>query len=146
MNVVVYTDGGSDPNPGIGGWAAVLQYGEHEKVLTGNDPQTTNNRMELQAAIAALEALKRPSQIEFHTDSEYLRQGITQWIDNWAKNNWVHKKTGKPVSNADLWQTLWPLVKRHDITWHWVKGHAGHADNERADALANQGVAQVLAN
>lgn len=136
MNVVVYTDGGSDPNPGIGGWAAVLQYGEHEKVLTGNDPQTTNNRMELQAAIAALEALKRPSQIEFHTDSEYLRQGITQWIDNWAKNNWVHKKTGKPVSNADLWQILWPLVKRHDITWHWVKGHAGNDLNERVDQLA----------
>lgn len=136
MNVVVYTDGGSDPNPGIGGWAAVLQYGEHEKVLTGNDPHTTNNRMELQAAIAALEALKRPSQIEFHTDSEYLRQGITQWIDNWANNNWVHKKTGKPVPNADLWQTLWPLVKRHDITWHWVKGHAGNDLNERVDQLA----------
>ncbi len=138
MNVVVYTDGGSDPNPGIGGWAAVLQYGEHEKVLTGNDPQTTNNRMELQAAIAALEALKRPSQIEFHTDSEYQRQGITQWIDAWAKNNWVHKKTGKPVSNADLWQTLWPLVKRHDITWHWVKGHAGNDLNERVDQLARE--------
>lgn len=137
MQVVIYTDGGADPNPGIGGWAAVLQYGPHEKVLTGNDPDTTNNRMELQAAIAALAALKRPSQVEFHTDSEYLRQGITQWIDRWAANNWVHKG-GRPVSNADLWQTLWPLVKRHEIDWHWVKGHAGHEMNERVDQLARE--------
>jgi ribonuclease HI len=137
MKVTVYTDGGADPNPGIGGWAAVLQYGEHEKVLTGADPHTTNNRMELQAAIAALEALTRPSTVEFHTDSEYLRQGITQWIDKWAKNNWV-LKGGKPVLNADLWQALWPLVKRHDIEWHWVKGHAGHPMNERVDQLARE--------
>ncbi|MBK8984891.1 MAG: ribonuclease HI [Chloroflexi bacterium] len=145
MNVVVYTDGGADPNPGIGGWAAVLQYGEREKVLTGNDPHTTNNRMELQAAIAALGALTRPSTVEFHTDSEYLRQGITQWIDKWSKNNWV-LKGGKPVLNADLWQVLWPLVKRHDIEWHWVKGHAGHPMNERADQLAREARLRITPN
>jgi len=142
MKVLIYTDGGADPNPGIGGWAAILQYGDHEKVLTGHDPDTTNNRMELQAAIAALGALKRPSQIEFHTDSEYLRQGITQWIEKWAKNNWMHKG-GRPVSNADLWQTLWPLVKRHEIDWHWVKGHAGHELNERVDQLAREARLQI---
>ncbi len=137
MHITIYTDGGADPNPGIGGWAALLQYGEHEKVLTGNDPETTNNRMELQAAIAALQAIKRPSTIEFHTDSEYLRQGITEWIEKWAANNW-QLKGGRPVQNADLWQTLWPLVKRHEIAWHWVKGHAGDAGNERVDQLARQ--------
>lgn len=132
MNVVIYSDGGSDPNPGIGGWAAVLKYGQHEKVLTGNDPDTTNNRMELQAAIAALEALKRPFSIQFHTDSQYLRQGITQYIDKWAAKNWEN------VANADLWQTLWPLVKKHEIEWHWVKAHAGNPMNERVDQLARQ--------
>jgi ribonuclease HI len=137
MQVTIYTDGGSDPNPGIGGWAAILRYGGHEKVLTGSEPVATNNRMELQAAISALAALKRPCQIEFHTDSEYLRQGITQWIEGWAKRNWI-LKSGKPVSNADLWQTLWPLVQQHDINWHWVKGHAGNAINERVDQLARQ--------
>lgn len=137
MKVVIYSDGGSDPNPGIGGWAAVLQYGDHEKVLTGNDPDATNNRMELQAAISALQALKRPSVVEFHTDSQYLRQGITEWIDKWAANNW-QMKGGKAVSNIDLWQQLWPLVKNHTIDWHWVKGHAGDAMNERVDQLARQ--------
>ncbi len=138
MKVVIYSDGGADPNPGIGGWAAVLRFGKHEKVVTGNDPDTTNNRMELQAAIGALRALKRPSQVEFHTDSEYLRRGITEWIEKWAANNWTHKKGKRPVSNADLWQALWPLVKQHDIEWHWVKGHAGNPMNERVDALARQ--------
>lgn len=137
MDVTIYSDGGADPNPGIGGWAAILQYGAHEKVLTGNDPSTTNNRMELQAAIAALSVLKRPCQIEFHTDSEYLRQGITQWIEKWAANNW-RLKGGKSVSNDDLWQQLWPLTQKHDITWHWVKGHAGNPLNERVDTLARQ--------
>lgn len=137
MHITIYTDGGADPNPGIGGWAALLQSGGHEKVLTGNDPETTNNRMELQAAIAALQAIKRPSTIEFHTDSEYLRQGITQWIEKWAANNWQLKRD-RPVLNADLWQILWPLVKQHDINWHWVKGHAGDAGNERVDQLARQ--------
>ncbi len=135
--VIIYSDGGADPNPGIGGWAAVLQYGRHEKVLSGNDPSATNNRMELMAAIAALSALKRPTSVEFHTDSEYLRKGITQWIDSWANKEWKTKR-GKPISNADLWQRLWPLVKQHDINWHWVKGHAGDMMNERVDALARQ--------
>ncbi|MCP4427515.1 MAG: ribonuclease HI [Chloroflexi bacterium] len=137
MKVVIYSDGGADPNPGIGGWAAVLRFGRHEKELWGNDPDTTNNRMELMAAIGALRALKRPSQVEFHTDSQYLRRGITEWIEKWAANEWIHKG-GRPVSNADLWQALWPLVKRHEIEWHWVKGHAGDPMNERVDALARQ--------
>jgi ribonuclease HI len=135
--VVIYSDGGSDPNPGIGGWAAVLRYGRHEKVLTGNDPSATNNRMELTAAIAALEALRRPSEVEFHTDSEYLRKGITEWIDDWAERGWK-TKAGKPISNADLWQLLWPLVHRHSVNWHWVKGHAGDPINERVDRLARE--------
>ncbi|MFQ5398547.1 MAG: ribonuclease HI [Anaerolineae bacterium] len=135
--VVIYSDGGADPNPGIGGWAAVLRSGRHEKVLTGNDPSTTNNRMELQAAIAALQALKRPSKVEFHTDSQYVRRGITEWIEKWAAKNWV-RKGGKPVPNADLWKQLWELVKRHEISWHWVQGHSGDPMNERVDMLARQ--------
>lgn len=135
--VIIYSDGGSDPNPGIGGWAAILIYGTHEKILTGNDSSATNNRMELMAAIAALKALKRPSSIDFHTDSEYLRKGITKWIDGWAEKGWK-SKGGKQISNVDLWQRLWPLVKQHEIDWHWVKGHSGHPMNERVDALARQ--------
>lgn len=133
-NVIIYSDGGSDPNPGIGGWAAILRFGKHEKVLTGNDPEATNNRMELTAAIRALEALKRPCHITFYTDSEYLRKGITEWIDGWAAKNW--QKKGKPIQNADLWRALWPLVKTHEIEWHWVKGHSGNKYNERVDKLA----------
>lgn len=132
MEVTIYTDGGCDPNPGIGGWAAILTYGEHEKVLTGHDPTSTNNRMELTAAIAALRALTRPCTITFYTDSEYLRKGITQYIDKWAAKKW------KDVANADLWQQLWPLVQKHQIDWHWVKGHAGNEYNERVDVLARQ--------
>lgn len=135
--VTIYTDGGADPNPGIGGWAALLLSGRHEKVLSGNEADTTNNRMELQAAISALQILKQPCRISFHTDSEYLRQGITKWIDGWAKNGW-RQKGGKPVRNVDLWRTLWPLVKQHEINWHWVKGHAGNQLNERVDRLARQ--------
>lgn len=135
--VIIYSDGGADPNPGIGGWAAVLQFGENEKVLTGNDPQATNNRMELKAAIEALRALKRPCSISFHTDSQYVRRGITEWIEGWAARGWK-SKTGKPVQNVDLWKALWPQVKRHDIEWHWVKGHAGDPMNERVDRLARQ--------
>lgn len=131
-DVTIYTDGGSDPNPGIGGWSAILIFGEHEKVLSGHDPATTNNRMELTAAIEALKALKRPCTITFYTDSEYLRKGITQYIEKWAAKNW------KDVRNADLWQALWPQVKKHQIDWHWVKGHAGNEINERVDRLARQ--------
>lgn len=135
--IVIYSDGGADPNPGIGGWAAILTYKNHERILTGNEPQSTNNRMELTAAIAALEALKRPSLVEFHTDSEYLRKGINEWIDNWQERGWK-TKSGKPVSNVDLWRRLIPLVNRHDINWHWVKAHAGNPLNERVDALARE--------
>jgi len=135
--VIIYTDGGSDPNPGIGGWAAILRFGAHEKALTGNAPEATNNRMELQAAISALQALKRPCDVEFHTDSEYLRRGITEWIEKWAAKEWM-RKDGRPVPNADLWRALWPLARRHNITWHWVRGHAGDPLNERVDALARQ--------
>ena len=136
MKVVIYTDGGAEPNPGLGGWAAILRYGQHEKVLTGNDPETTNNRMELQAAISALQALNRPSEIEFYTDSEYLRRGITEWIEGWAEKGWQRK--GKPIPNVDLWQALWPLTQKHQIEWHWVKGHSGNEFNERVDKLATQ--------
>jgi len=136
MIVTIYTDGGADPNPGSGGWAAILRAGGKEKVVTGSEPHTTNNRMELQAAIAALQALTRPSQVEFHTDSEYLRQGITKWITKWESNDW--KRGGKPVANADLWKTLNELVQGHDIEWHWVKGHGTDPLNRRADALARK--------
>lgn len=135
--ITIYTDGGSDPNPGIGGWAAILRFGAHERVLTGNDPETTNNRMELTAAVEALRVLKRPCAIQFYTDSQYLRRGITEWIEGWAAKGWK-SKAGKPIQNVDLWQTLWPLVQQHEIEWHWVKGHAGNLLNERVDVLARQ--------
>ncbi|MEM7111047.1 MAG: ribonuclease HI [Chloroflexota bacterium] len=137
MKVIIYSDGGSDPNPGIGGWAAILRFGEHEKVLTGNNPDTTNNRMELQAAISALRTLKRPCEIDFYTDSQYLRRGISEWIEGWAAKGWK-SKAGKPIQNVDLWKGLWPLVQKHEIEWHWVKGHAGNEYNERVDRLARQ--------
>lgn len=136
-DVIIYSDGGADPNPGIGGWAAVLQFGEHEKVLMGGEPETTNNRMELTAAVRALEALKRPCTITFYTDSQYLRRGISEWIEGWAAKGWK-SSSGKPIQNIDLWQTLWPLVKQHTIEWKWVKGHAGDPMNERVDRLARQ--------
>ncbi|MGB3714771.1 MAG: ribonuclease HI [Candidatus Promineifilaceae bacterium] len=136
MKVTIYTDGGADPNPGAGGWAAILHAGGREKVISGSEPHTTNNRMELQAAISAFQALTRPSEVEFHTDSEYLRKGITTWISNWAASGW--KRKGKPVANADLWQILNELVKEHDVDWHWVKGHGSDPLNRRADALARK--------
>ncbi len=137
MKTVIYTDGGADPNPGIGGWAAILTYGEREKVLTGNDPDATNNRMELTAAINALQALNRPSEVEMIVDSEYVRRGVTEWVAGWAEKGWKHKG-GQPVPNADLWQTLWALSKEHTIEWHWVRGHSGDPQNERVDRLARQ--------
>ncbi len=142
MKVTIYSDGGADPNPGIGGWAAILQSGDHEKVLTGNAPSTTNNRMELQAAVAALKALKRPSQVDFYTDSEYLRLGISEWISSWQASGW--KRKGKPIPNSDLWQTLWPLVQGHEIEWHWVKGHSGNPLNERVDQLARNARLELM--
>lgn len=135
--VTIYSDGGSDPNPGIGGWAAILRTEGHEKVLTGNNPSTTNNRMELTAALEALRALKRPCQVTFYTDSEYLRKGITEWIEGWIAKGW-RLPGDKPVQNEDLWRSLWAEVQRHEIEWHWVKGHAGDEMNERVDRLARQ--------
>ena len=132
MKVSIYTDGGADPNPGIGGWAAILRAGGKEKIVTGGEPYTTNNRMELQAAISALKALTKPSQIEFYTDSEYLHLGITEWISAWEASGW--KRKGKPIANVDLWKTLNELVKDHEVEWHWVKGHSSDPMNRRADA------------
>jgi ribonuclease HI len=137
QEVTIYSDGGADPNPGIGGWAAVLRSGEHERTLSGNDPKTTNNRMELQAAIGALRALKRPCSVQFHTDSQYLRRGIIEGVAKWRAAGWVNK-AGRPVPNADLWHELSDLVERHEITWHWVRGHSGDPANETVDRLARE--------
>ncbi len=138
----IYTDGACSGNPGPGGWGAILIAEGHEKELFGSANPSTNNRMELMAAIAALEALKRPSTVRLHTDSLYLRDGITRYIHNWKKNGW---KTAarKPVKNVDLWQRLDAALERHRVEWRWVRGHSGHDGNERADALARQGVEQA---
>ena len=140
----IYTDGACRGNPGPGGWGALLEYGDVKKELRGGEEQTTNNRMELTAVIRALEALKRASNLYIHTDSQYVKNGIGQWIHNWKRNGW---KTAdkKPVKNADLWQKLDSLCRQHQIEWIWVKGHAGDPGNERADALANQGVDAIQA-
>lgn len=140
--IEIYTDGACKGNPGPGGWGAFLRAGEHRKELFGGEADTTNNRMELMAAIKALEALKRPSEVELNTDSQYVKNGIQSWIKNWKKNGW---KTAakKPVKNADLWQRLDAEVARHTITWKWVKGHSGNPGNELADELANKGVASI---
>ncbi|MBV1776638.1 ribonuclease HI [Burkholderiaceae bacterium DAT-1] len=140
--VTMYTDGACKGNPGPGGWGALLVYKGQEKELFGGEPDTTNNRMELMAVIAGLEALKRSCEIEVWLDSQYVKNGIESWIHGWKRNGW---KTAdkKPVKNAELWQRLDSAVSRHTIKWRWVKGHAGHAGNERADALANQGVATL---
>jgi ribonuclease HI len=139
--VVIYTDGACSGNPGPGGWGAILTYGEKCKEISGGEALTTNNRMELMAAISALDALKKPSRVELHTDSQYVMKGITQWIHGWKKNGW---KTAdkKPVKNAELWQRLDDARRVHDIDWRWVKGHAGHAENERADELARLAMAE----
>jgi ribonuclease HI len=140
--IAIYTDGACKGNPGPGGWGAWLRLGGHEKELWGGEAMTTNNRMELTAVIEALSALKRPSEVDIHTDSQYVRQGITAWIHNWKKRGW---KTAdhKPVKNVDLWQRLDAIAATHKVHWHWVKGHAGDPGNERADALANRGVPQA---
>lgn len=133
-NVVIYTDGACDPNPGPGGWAALLRYGASEKEMTGSAPETTNNRMELTAAVEALQALKQPCRIELYTDSEYLKRGITEWLPDWRRRNW-RRKDG-PLANADLWQALDGAMRPHEIEWHWVRGHAGDRYNQRVDRLA----------
>jgi ribonuclease HI len=137
--VTIWTDGACSGNPGPGGWGAVLMAAGREKDLCGGEVLTTNNRMELMAAISALEALRRPSLVDIHTDSQYLRGGITGWIKAWKKNGW-HTKDRKPVKNVDLWERLDALTEAHEVRWHWVKGHAGTEANERADALARQGM------
>jgi len=138
--VIIYSDGACSGNPGPGGWGAVLIYGDKRREISGGEPLTTNNRMELRAAAEALAALKRPTCAELHTDSEYLRKGITEWITKWKANGW--KTAGRePVKNADLWRLLDEARQRHKISWHWVKGHAGEAENERADELARSGMA-----
>ena len=137
--VEIFTDGACSGNPGPGGWGAILRYKGREREISGGEPETTNNRMEMMAAIVALEALKRPSRVRLHTDSTYLKDGITKWIHAWKERGW--KTAGKkPVKNQDLWQRLEAALARHEVEWVWVRGHMGHAENERADALARGAV------
>lgn len=138
--VTIYTDGACSGNPGPGGWGAILIWGEHRKELSGGEAETTNNRMELQAVIAALDALKGKQAVSLYTDSNYVKNGITGWIHGWKKNGW-RTADKKPVKNIELWQELDAAAARHAISWHWVKGHAGHPENERADELAREGMA-----
>ena len=137
--VEIHTDGACRGNPGPGGWGAILKFNGREKCLSGADRNTTNNRMELLAAIEGLEALKRPCKVRLVTDSQYLRNGITQWIANWKRNNW-RTASRTPVKNSDLWERLDKAASRHDIEWQWVRGHSGHPENERADALARDAI------
>ncbi|HKA70774.1 MAG TPA: ribonuclease HI [Xanthobacteraceae bacterium] len=143
-HITIYTDGACSGNPGPGGWAAILFYGDHEKELKGGEPLTTNNRMELMAAIAALEALSRPCLVDLHTDSQYLRNGIMSWIKRWKQNGW-RTADKKPVKNDDLWKRLDAALAQHRVRWHWVRGHAGHDINERADRLAREAIAAMRA-
>jgi ribonuclease HI len=136
--VTIYTDGACDPNPGPGGWAALLQFGRHEKVLSGAEPHTTNNRMELTAAVRALQALTRPSRVEMYTDSEYLKRGVTEWLPGWRRRNW-RRKSGA-LANVDLWQELDAALMPHNVSWNWIRSHAGHPQNERVDLLARQAI------
>jgi ribonuclease HI len=141
-HVVIYTDGACSGNPGPGGWGALLQFGRHEKELSGGEQKTTNNRMEITAAVMALRALKEPCRVDLYTDSEYLKKGITEWIGNWKRLGWRRGSPGKtkPLANADLWQELDREIRSHQIEWHWLKGHAGQAGNERADELASSAI------
>lgn len=140
--VTLYTDGACKGNPGTGGWGVVLEYGEHRKELFGGDVGTTNNRMELMAAIAGLSALKSRCAVDLYTDSVYVKDGITKWLSNWKSNGW-RTASKKPVANQDLWEQLDQAVSNHQVNWHWVKGHSGDPGNERADELANQGVSSI---
>ena len=142
--VVIFSDGACSGNPGPGGWGAVMISGEHVRDICGGEPATTNNRMELMAAIQALEALKKPCKVELHTDSTYVMKGISEWIHGWKKRGWLTADK-KPVKNDDLWRRLDVARSKHDVTWKWVKGHSGHELNERADALARRGLKEALA-
>ena len=144
MTVAIYTDGACSGNPGPGGWGAVLLYGEHRREISGASADTTNNRMELTAAIRALEALKRPSDVALYTDSTYVKDGITRWLPGWKAKGW-RTASKAPVKNRDLWEALDALVQRHDVSWHWVRGHAGNAENERADTLAREALKAAAA-
>lgn len=141
--VTIWTDGACRGNPGPGGWAAILIKGDHERELTGAEPDTTNNRMELTAAIHALEALKRSCKVRLYTDSEYLKRGITEWLEDWKRRGW-RTADKKPVKNLDLWQQIEALAAKHDVEWHWVKAHSGIPENERVDVLANRAIDQML--
>lgn len=140
--VVIHTDGACHGNPGPGGWAAMLTYGKHTREVSGAEPDTTNNRMELQAAIGALSALNRPCEVVFYTDSNYLKNGVTLWMHGWKRNGW-RTKSKQPVKNEDLWRQLDLLVAPHQVSWHWLKGHAGHAGNERCDQLATEAILRM---
>jgi ribonuclease HI len=142
-NVIIFTDGACRGNPGPGGWGVLLRYGKHEKQLFGSVADTTNNRMELTAAIKALESLKEPCHIQLYTDSQYVQKGITEWLPQWKKKHWK-KSDNKPVKNADLWKKLDEEQTRHKVTWHWVKGHSNHTENDLVDALANHAIDQHL--
>ncbi len=143
-HVTIYTDGACSGNPGPGGWAALLRYGQHEKLLSGAACMTTNNRMELRAALEALRALRRPCRVDLYTDSQYLRRGITEWLPRWIRQGW-RTRNRQPVKNRDLWEALWQEVQRHDVHWHWIEGHAGHKDNERVDKAARQALQERAA-
>ena len=143
MTIEIYTDGACKGNPGPGGWGAILRFNHQEKELKGAELLTTNNRMELMAAIQGLMALTRPCKVALYTDSQYLRQGMMGWLAQWKKSGWRNSKK-EPVKNIDLWQELDALAQRHQISWHWVKGHSGHPENERADTLANEAIEALL--
>lgn len=143
QRVEIYTDGACQGNPGPGGWGVVLRYNDTEKELSGFEPMTTNNRMELRAAIEGIKALKRSVKIDIYTDSQYVRDGITKWLKEWKVKNW-RLSNRKPVKNQDLWEELDALTQDHDISWHWIRGHAGHIENERADALARLAIKKAL--
>jgi len=142
MTVTIYTDGACSGNPGPGGWGAILRYGDHEKELNGGEADTTNNRMEMMAVIEALKALSKPCTIDLYTDSVYVKDGVTKWMDGWKAKGWK-TSSKKPVKNRDLWERIDEEIQRHKINWHWVKGHAGHPDNERADELARAGILKI---
>jgi len=142
MSVTIYTDGACSGNPGPGGWGAILRYGDHEKELNGSEADTTNNRMEMMAVIEALRALSKPCTIDLYTDSVYVKDGVTKWMDGWKAKGWK-TASKKPVKNQDLWERIDSEIQRHTINWHWVKGHAGHPDNERADELARAGIVKI---